>query len=54
VAVRKIARDRIGLGEARLNGIATSSDGSRIWVTVTGRLPGFPNSTGAVLELPAF
>lgn len=55
VAVRKVARaDGIGLGEGRLNGIATSQDGSKIWVTVTGRLPGIPNSTGAVLELPSF
>ncbi|HLW53131.1 MAG TPA: hypothetical protein VKW06_09830 [Candidatus Angelobacter sp.] len=45
------------LGNARLNVIATSPDGTRIWVTVTGRLPGISNSigsTGAVLELPAF
>ena len=58
VSVRKVTRaDGMPLGDARLNGIATSPDGSTIWVTVTGRLPGIPNSTrstGAVLELPAF
>lgn len=42
------------LGSARLNGIATSPDGSKIWVTVTGRLPGYGSMPGAVLELPAF
>src|SRR5579872_1300948 len=42
------------LGSGRLNGIATSPDGSRIWVTVTGRLPGHGDVTGAVLALPAF
>lgn len=42
------------LGGARLSGIATSSDGARIWVTVSGELPGFPGQDGAVLELPAF
>jgi hypothetical protein len=42
------------LGNARLNGIAVSPDASRIWVTVTGRLPGYSNREGAVLELPAF
>jgi hypothetical protein len=37
----------------RLNGIATSSDHSRIWVTYVGKLPGF-GEQGGVLELPAF
>jgi hypothetical protein len=58
VAVRRVTRaDGMPLGDARLNGIATSPDGSTIWVTVTGRLPGISNSlqsTGAVLELPSF
>jgi len=42
------------LGGGRLSGIAVSPDGSRIWVTVTGELPGFAGLDGAVLELPAF
>jgi len=41
------------LGKAKVNGIATSIDGSKIYVTVTGTLPGY-NAEGAVLELPAF
>ncbi len=42
------------LGDGRLNGIAVSPDGTKIWVTVTGRIPGHGASPGAVLELPAF
>jgi hypothetical protein len=41
------------LGNGRLNGIATSPDGTTIWVTVAGQLPGQGNVEGAVLELPA-
>jgi hypothetical protein len=54
MAVRRVRlADAASLGEARLNGIATSPDGATIWVTVTGRLPG-GHASGAVLELPAF
>jgi hypothetical protein len=55
VAVRRVrlAGGR-SLGDGRLNGIAASPDGSKIWVTVTGHLAGDGNLTGAVLELPAF
>lgn len=42
------------LGAGRLNGIAVSPDGSKIWVTVTGHPAGQGNLSGAVLELPAF
>jgi hypothetical protein len=42
------------LGNLRLNGIAGSSDGSKIWLTVTGHLPGAEHLAGAVLEAPAF
>ena len=42
------------LGALRLNGIAGSSDGTKIWVTVTGPVPGAGYLKGAVLELPAF
>ena len=55
VSVRHVRlTDGRSLGRARLNGIATSPDGSKIWVTVTGHLPGHPHAEGAVLELPAF
>jgi hypothetical protein len=56
--VKEVRRVRLAdgrsLGGARLNGIATSWDGETIWVTVTGRLPGWGRAEGAVLELPAF
>jgi hypothetical protein len=42
------------LGNGRLNGITTSPDGSSIWVTVTGRLPGPGRASDYVLELPSF
>lgn len=55
VAVRSIRlADGRPLGDARLNGIAASPDGSKLWVSVTGHLPGYGKATGAVLELPAF
>src|SRR5262249_52726041 len=54
VAVRKVRlHDGRPLGSARLNGIAISPDGSKIWVTVTGHIRGTGNLAGAVLELPA-
>jgi hypothetical protein len=55
VAVRRVRLShRRSLGNGRLNGIAVSPDGSKIWVTVTGHLAGKGNLSGAVLELPAF
>ncbi len=54
VAVREVRAAHRSLGQARLNGIATSSDGSRIWVTYVGKLPGSSDRNGGVLELPAF
>jgi hypothetical protein len=55
VAVRRV---RLGngrsLGDGRLNGIAASPDGSKLWVTVTGHLAGDGSLAGALLELPAF
>jgi len=55
VAVRRVRLSNgRSLGNGRLNGIAVSPDGSKIWVTVTGHLPGQGNLSGAVLELPAF
>jgi hypothetical protein len=53
-AVHTVRAHHRSLGDARLNGIATSSDGSRIWVTYVGRLPGSSDRQGGVLELPAF
>jgi hypothetical protein len=55
VAVRRVRlADSRTLGSARLNGIAISTDFTKIWVTVTGGLPGYEDHEGAVLELPAF
>jgi hypothetical protein len=49
VAVRKVH-----LYGSLLNGIAASPDGSKLWVTVVGRVPGLGSLTGAVIELSAF
>jgi hypothetical protein len=54
VAVRRVRARGRSLGQARLNGIATSPDGTRIWVSYVGRLPGSSDRQGGVLELPAF
>jgi hypothetical protein len=54
VEVRRVRAHGRSLGDARLNGVATSSDGSRIWVTYVGNLPGPGDREGGVLELPAF
>jgi hypothetical protein len=50
VAIRTINVDRSPLNNASLNGIAASTDGEKVYVTVTG--PG--NRNGGVLELAAF
>jgi hypothetical protein len=53
VAIRRITLPGVGpLGGDQLNGIAVSPDATRVWLTVTGRLPGHPE--GAVIEIPAF
>ena len=58
VAIRKVRANGHDLGEARVNGIASSPDQSKIWVTYTGRLAGekcnHHDRKGGVLELPAF
>jgi hypothetical protein len=54
VAVRRVRARGESLGYARLNGIATSADHSKIWVTYVGKLPGSSDRMGGVLELPAF
>jgi hypothetical protein len=42
------------LGALQLNGIATSPDGTKIWVTLSGPVPGMGDLKGAVMEVPAF
>ncbi|PWU12336.1 MAG: hypothetical protein C5B51_00755 [Terriglobia bacterium] len=42
------------LGALQLNGIASSPDGTKIWVTLSGPVPGMGQLKGAVMELPAF
>jgi hypothetical protein len=62
VAVRHVRlADGTSLGNARINGVATAysaleevAPATKIWVTVTGHIPGVKHSNGAVLELPAF
>jgi DNA-binding beta-propeller fold protein YncE len=50
VAVRRVSVDSSPLDNASLNGIATSTDGTTIYVTFTGP----SSSQGGVLALPAF
>ncbi len=50
VAIRRVTVDNSPLENASLNGIATSTDGTMIYVTFTG--PG--NGQGGLLALPAF
>jgi hypothetical protein len=55
LAVRQVQVPGLGpLGAGRLNGIAVSPDGQRIWMTVSGPIPGYPGMEGAVVESPAF
>ncbi|CCV12109.1 di-heme oxidoredictase family protein [Mesorhizobium sp. STM 4661] len=42
------------LGPDRLRAIATSADAQRIWITISGKLPGFPDRDGALIEIPTF
>jgi hypothetical protein len=54
IGTRKVQLpDNKSLGAAKLNGITTSLDGAKIYVSVTGKLPGY-NEEGALLELPSF
>ena len=54
IATRKVTLpDNKSLGSAKVNGIATSMDGSKIYVSVTGKLPGY-QPEGALLELASF
>jgi hypothetical protein len=54
VAVRRVRARGRSLGSARLNGIATSPDHTKLWVSYVGRLPGLHDPYGGVIELPAF
>jgi hypothetical protein len=53
-AVRRVRVNGRALDDARLNGIATSPDHSKIWVTFVGEVPGSDDRQDGVLELPAF
>jgi len=54
LATRQVAVPGAVLGAGQLNGIAVSPDAQHLWVTVSGRLPGFEDAPGALLEVPAF
>jgi mono/diheme cytochrome c family protein len=55
VAVRRVMLpSHQAVGAGRLNGIAVSPDAQKIWVTVSGTIPGHPNAPGVLLEVPAF
>jgi hypothetical protein len=53
VSLRRIRLGGRSLGSARLNGISTSPDHSKIWLSYVGRLPG-TRLEGGLLQLPAF
>jgi hypothetical protein len=52
--VRRVRVDGRAPGSAKLNGIATASDHTKIWVTYVGRLAGSTDTHGGMLELPTF
>ena len=54
VAVRTIQIDGHPVGPGQLNGIATSPDAQKIWLTISGAVPGYPEAPGALIEVPAF
>jgi CxxC motif-containing protein (DUF1111 family) len=55
VAVRRVVlADGTAVGPMRLNGIAVSPDAQKIWLTVSGALPGHPDAAGALIEVAAF
>ena len=43
-----------GTGGHLYPGIAVARDAQRLWLTVTGPLPGYPGVSGGVIEVPAF
>jgi hypothetical protein len=53
VAVRHVELPGVGpLAADQLNGIAVSPDAQKIWITISGNVPGV--AEGTVMELPAF
>jgi uncharacterized integral membrane protein (TIGR00698 family) len=55
VAVARIVLPGRGVvGAGRLNGIAVSPDGDRIWLSLSGAGAGHPRLSGSVIEIPAF
>jgi hypothetical protein len=55
VAQRMVDVPGLGvLGAGRLNGIAVSPDAQRLWITVSGSIPGYEGLEGTVVEVPAF
>lgn len=54
IAIRTISVNGEVIGGGRLNGIATSFDAQKIYVTLSDSAPGYPGAPGALLELPAF
>jgi len=49
LAVRRVSVGEAVLGAGQLNGIAVSPDAQRLWVTVSGALPGYEDAPGALL-----
>jgi hypothetical protein len=55
VAVADLEIPGLGpVGPDRLNGIVASPDALKLWVTLSGDLPDYPQHEGVVVELPAF
>jgi len=55
VAVRRLALpDGTIVGANQLNGIAVSPDAQTIWLTLSGRVAGYPDAPGVLIEAPAF
>jgi hypothetical protein len=54
VAVREVRARGRALEDAHLNGMATSSDHSKIWVSYVGKLPNSSDTQGGILELRTF
>jgi hypothetical protein len=55
LAIRQVMTEGRVLGAGQLNGIAVSPDAQRLWITVSGPVPGHEETSGgALLEVPAF
>ncbi|GAA0988124.1 hypothetical protein GCM10009555_069030 [Acrocarpospora macrocephala] len=53
-AIRWVNINHLGCGLGHLNGIATAPDGSKIWLTLAGPVPGTLGQRDALIEIPAF